>query len=66
MKSGDRGTSCAVVGLRLGYTYSPFGDSWEILTAGQALEVKGGPELGITGPFVRLVVGWGGIGRNRR
>jgi hypothetical protein len=66
MKSGDRGTSCVVVGLRLGYTYSPFGDNWELLTADQALELKGGPELGITGPFFRLVVGWGGIGRNRR
>lgn len=63
---GDRGTSCLVVGLRLGYTYSPFGDNWELQKYGQASELAGGPMLGITGPFLRLVVGWGGLGRNRR
>jgi opacity protein-like surface antigen len=63
---GDRGTSCLVIGLRLGYTYSPFGDNWELQMYDQASELAGGPTLGITGPFLRLVVGWGGLGRNRR
>ncbi|MCJ7612676.1 MAG: hypothetical protein MUP19_10480 [Candidatus Aminicenantes bacterium] len=65
LHSSDRGSSCLVVGLRIGYSYSPFGDNWEIEMHDQALELSGAPELGMTGPFVRLVIGWGGVGRNR-
>lgn len=66
VKSGERATGYIVIGLRLGYAYSPFGRNWELLTADQAVELADGPMLGITGPFVRLVIGCGGIGRNRR
>jgi hypothetical protein len=63
---GDRRTGCLVIGLRLGYTYSPYGGNWELQMHDQASELSGGPTLGITGPFLRLVMGWGGLGRGRR
>jgi hypothetical protein len=63
---GERGTSCLVLGVRVGYAYSPFGDNWEIQMYDRASELGGGPTLGITGPFLRLVMGWGGLGHGRR
>jgi len=65
LHAGERGTSCLVIGMRLGYSYSPFGDNWEIELHDQAVELGGAPELGVTGPFLRLVIGWGGTGRSR-
>lgn len=44
------------VGLQLGYTFAPVKDDWEV----DGIEVSGGPELGITGPYIRLLIGGGG------
>jgi opacity protein-like surface antigen len=63
---GERGTRCLVIGLRLGCTYSPFGNNWEVQMSDQPSELAGAPRLGITGPFLRLVVGLGNLGRDRR
>ncbi len=60
-----RGTSSLVLGVRVGYAYSAFGHNWEVQMYDRTLELEGAPEFGINGPFLRLVVGWGGVGRNR-
>ncbi|MBN2357777.1 hypothetical protein JXO59_16825 [candidate division KSB1 bacterium] len=43
-------------GLRLGYNYTPLVGDWLY----EAAEISGGPEIGITGPFVKLMFGGGG------
>ena len=60
-----RGASALVLGVRLGYAYSAYGHNWEVQMYERTLELEGAPEFGINGPFLRLVVGWGGVGRNR-
>lgn len=62
---GERGTNRVVLGLRVGYSYSPFGRNWEIQLVDRTQELDGAPSFGINGPFLRLVVGWGGVGRTR-
>ena len=46
-----------VVGLRTGYSYSPYQFSWKT----ENIEIKDGPSLGITGPFIELTLGYGSI-----
>jgi len=45
-----------ILGLRGGYIYDPYIGDWEIEEA----EVSGGPDTGINGPYVRLMLGFGG------
>jgi hypothetical protein len=67
IKLGAPGSAAGslVVGLRLGYGYSPFGDNWEIQMYDRTHELEGAPELGQTGPFLRVVLGWGAVSRRR-
>jgi hypothetical protein len=51
---GFRGLS---VGLRAGFTYAPTTGEWEF----NDTDAPGGPELGMTGPYIRL--SFGGVGR---
>ncbi|RMF62494.1 MAG: hypothetical protein D6743_12075 [Calditrichaeota bacterium] len=44
-----------VVGLRVGYVLAPVKGDWSL----EGLDVGGGPDLGITGPYVRLLFGGG-------
>lgn len=62
---GGQGTSRVVLGLRLGYSYSPFGHNWEIQLVDRTQELDGAPDFGINGPFLRIVVGWGRVGRTQ-
>jgi hypothetical protein len=56
LKEDEKGESGLVLGVRVGYTYAPFKEDWE--TSG--IQIAGGPELGITGPYVRFMIGGGG------
>jgi hypothetical protein len=58
------GAGRLVLGVRAGYAYSAFGHNWEVQMYDRTLELEGAPQFGINGPFVRLVAGWGGQGRN--
>lgn len=55
----ERGEGGLVLGLRGGYVYSPFEADWKF--EGETL--PGGPDLGITGPYVRILIGGGGWGK---
>ncbi len=46
-----------VIGLRTGYSYSPYQFSWKT----ENIDISGGPNLGITGPFIELTLGYGNI-----
>ncbi len=63
--SAERPTGAIVIGLRVGYAYSPFGGNWEVGMVKETLELEGAPRFGINGPYLRLVIGGGGIGRIR-
>jgi len=44
-----------MLGLRAGYIFAPLKDDWRL----NASEIAGGPELSVTGSFVRLMIGGG-------
>jgi hypothetical protein len=48
-----------VFGLRLGYTFVPVKGDWKMDEVG----ISGGPDIGITGPYIHLVIGGGGFGK---
>ena len=43
-------------GFKAGYTFSPSDNDWKM----NGNEINGGPDFGITGPYIRLMVGGGG------
>ncbi len=45
-----------VLGLEVGYTFTPFFAAW----SADEIEITGGPDTGVTGPYVRLKIGGGG------
>lgn len=52
----EKGEGGLVFGLRIGYTLTPIKGSWEM----DGIDISGGPEIGITGPYIRLMIGGGG------
>lgn len=44
-----------VLGLRAGYNFAPITGDWHL----EASDVDGGPELRVTGPYARLIIGLG-------
>lgn len=52
-KSGMGGL---VLGVEVGYTFTPFFAPW----SADEIEITGGPDVGITGPYLRLKIGGGG------
>ena len=55
----EKGKGGMVLGVRAGYTFSPFKGDWNM----DDLEISGAPETGITGPYIRLMIGGGGFGK---
>lgn len=53
---GEGGEGGASFGLRAGYNLAPFKSEWKM----QDFEIDPGTKMGLAGPFVRLVVGFGG------
>lgn len=52
----EKGEGGLVFGLRIGYTFAPIKGGWEM----DGIDISGGPEIGITGPYIRLMIGGGG------
>lgn len=55
-KADEEGTRTLVMGLELGYTVTPLASGWEA----ESMEITGGPDVGVTGPYVRFKIGGGG------
>jgi len=53
----ETGRGGMMLGLRAGYTLSPVKGGWAV----DELEVTGAPKMGITGPYIRLMIGGGGF-----
>ena len=47
-----------VLGFRMGYTYTP----WECGWWSDTISIDGGPKMGVTGPYIRFMIGFGGKG----
>jgi len=52
----ENGEGGLVFGLRMGYTFTPIKGDWQM----DGIDVSGGPEVGITGPYIRFMIGGGG------
>ena len=52
----ESGRGGLVFGFRAGYTLSPFKSGWQL----DEKEISDAPEMGITGPFIRMTFGGGG------
>lgn len=52
-ESGEGGL---IFGLQIGYTFTPIKGDWQM----GEIDVSGGPEVGITGPYIRFMIGGGG------
>ena len=55
-EGGRRREGGVVVGVRAGYVFGPGQSNWGI----GGTDVTGGPDLELTGPYVRVVIGGGG------
>ncbi|MEE4310631.1 MAG: hypothetical protein V2J62_02070 [candidate division KSB1 bacterium] len=59
MEQGKDGAGGFIVGLRAGYVMTPIQDDWFI----DSDEISGSPDTGLTGFYIRLLIGGGGYGR---
>ena len=57
MGKNRQGAGGFSLGIRAGYIYSPFRKNWHY----KGLPVGGGPKLDMSGPYVTLLIGGGGI-----
>ncbi|MFC1569197.1 hypothetical protein ACFL4L_03075 [bacterium] len=57
----EEGRGGMMLGFRAGYTLAPFKGGWTM----DDIEITGAPEIGITGPYIRLMIGGGGFSRNK-
>ena len=58
MEKDKRGQGGFALGLRIGYVFAPIKGDWAM----DGMDISGGPDLGITGPYIRLMIGGGGFG----
>jgi hypothetical protein len=55
----EKGEGGLVFGLRIGYTFAPIKGDWSM----DGIDISGGPQVGITGPYIHLMIGGGGSGK---
>lgn len=56
MEENADGIGGLIFGVRLGYMFAPVKGDWLL----DDVEISEGPEIGVTGPFIRLAIGGGG------
>ncbi|MEO0294212.1 MAG: hypothetical protein ABIN61_08360 [candidate division WOR-3 bacterium] len=61
LKENEEAKGGFILGVRLGYTIAPINGNWEM----KGIEISGGPDLGVTGPYIRIQFGGGGFGFKR-
>lgn len=58
LKEYEKDEGGIVLGFRAGYTYSPWNGAWW----SDNISIQGGPKIEMNGPYVRLMIGFGGKG----
>jgi hypothetical protein len=56
MEENEEGKGGFILGLRIGYVLAPIKGDWSM----DGIDISGGPDIGITGPYIRLMIGGGG------
>jgi hypothetical protein len=56
VEDGRRREGGVVLGVRAGYIFGPGQDNWKF----NGTDLAGGPDLSLTGPYVRVIAGGGG------
>lgn len=54
-RRSENRTSGLVLGLRAGFAFAPHNGTWHL----EESKISGGPEIGVTGPYIRLLLGGG-------
>jgi hypothetical protein len=54
-RMGEYRTENWYIGLRVGYKYMPSPSDWSM----EDLEISGGPEVSLSGPYLHFYLGWG-------
>lgn len=62
MEKGKNGRGGFSIGLRIGYVFTPIKGDWSM----DETKLSGSPETAITGPYVRLLLGGGGFGVEKK
>ncbi len=57
LRKTEKSSSGIVIGLRVGYIFAPVKGNWSM----EGMGILEGPKIGITGPYIRLIIGSGGI-----
>ncbi len=57
LRKTEEEISGIVIGLRIGYIFAPVKGNWSM----EGIKVFEGPKMGITGPYIRLIIGSGGV-----
>ncbi|PIP13880.1 MAG: hypothetical protein COT45_01025 [bacterium (Candidatus Stahlbacteria) CG08_land_8_20_14_0_20_40_26] len=55
----EKGEGGLLFGIRAGYTYAPTQADWKM----GDMDVLGGPDIGVTGPYIHLIFGGAGFGK---
>lgn len=59
---GNEAKGGVLIGLRAGFTYTPVAGDWKMAD----VKVSGGPETGVNGVYIRLMIGGGGLGKREK
>jgi hypothetical protein len=57
----EMGVGGMILGFRAGYNFALSKGEWEF----DGVAVSNGPEIGFTGPYFRLIIGGGGVGKHK-
>jgi hypothetical protein len=55
----EKGKGGLILGLRVGYIFAPIKGDWEM----DGVDISGAPDVSITGPYIRFMIGGGGFGK---
>jgi hypothetical protein len=59
LRENEKGKGGFVIGLCAGYTFTPVKGDWVV----EGMDISDGPLIGITGPYVRVMLGGGKTGK---
>lgn len=57
LRKTEKNSSGIVIGLRAGYIFAPVKGNWSM----EGMKILEGPKIGVSGPYIRLIIGSGGI-----
>lgn len=59
MQQSEKGAGGFILGIQVGYMLAPFTHDWMM----DSTDISGGPDIGFNGPYVRFMIGGGGMSK---